>query len=221
MSDEQTQLSLRDLVDLEAWLDESFRDEVLANPGAAAAKVAEKYGVELPAGVQFSAVSDSETQYNLVLSANPAGDAPAASASEVRAYGMELMGAPRRIPGGEAGQQLLALLQPGHLQGHQPYGSGLEQGRRAGVGDLDASPQPAVPQMQTPLRHPVRALSLAERSHLARLLRRGRWDRRSRPPAGVVGAHVLRRPPGALLPPPARRRAEPPHGRSPSGGGRR
>ena len=94
MSDERTQLSLRDLVDLEAWLDESFRDEVLADPGAAAAKVAEKYGIDLPEGVQFRAVADSETQYNLVLSANPAGEAPAATASEVRAYGMDLMGLP-------------------------------------------------------------------------------------------------------------------------------
>jgi hypothetical protein len=86
MSDEKTQLSLRDIVDLEAWLDESFRDEVLKNPAGAVAKVAQKYGIDIPAGVNFAVASDSETQYNLVLSANPAGDAPAVSGSEVSGY---------------------------------------------------------------------------------------------------------------------------------------
>jgi hypothetical protein len=124
VSDERTQLSLRDLVDLEAWLDESFRDEVLANPGAAAAKVAEKYGVELPAGVQFNAVSDSETQYNLVLSANPAGDAPAASASEVRAYGMTL-GAPAPDPQEvKRGSSYSLFCNPAICQAISRYGSG-------------------------------------------------------------------------------------------------
>jgi hypothetical protein len=86
----KTPLSLRDVVDLEAWLDESFRDDLMQNPGGAVARVAEKYGIEVPAGMNFSVVSDTETQYNLILSVNPAGEAPAASASEVRAYGMDL-----------------------------------------------------------------------------------------------------------------------------------
>ena len=93
----KTELSLRDIVDLEAWLDESFKAEVLKDPSAAVAKIAQKYGVELPAGVDFRVVSDTDTQYNLVLSTNPAGDMPASEASEVSAYGMTLM-SPGRDP---------------------------------------------------------------------------------------------------------------------------
>jgi hypothetical protein len=82
----KSQLSLRDIVDLEAWLDPSFKEEVQSNPAAGVAKVAEKYGIDLPDGVDFRVVSDSDTEYHLVLSTNPAGDAPAAAGSEVSGY---------------------------------------------------------------------------------------------------------------------------------------
>jgi len=113
MSDaSKTQLSLRDIVDLEAWLDESFKAEVLQDPAGAVAKVAEKYGVELPGGVEYRVVSDTDTQYNIVLSTNPAGDMPASEASEVRAYGMEMISNPSRPDEAKRGSSYTIFCNP-------------------------------------------------------------------------------------------------------------
>jgi hypothetical protein len=94
MSDaEKTQLSLRDIVDLEAWLDPTFKDQLQQDPAPAMQKLGEKYGMEIPAGIDFRVLSDSDKVYHLVLSSDAAGEAPASAESEVSGY-MDMIAAP-------------------------------------------------------------------------------------------------------------------------------
>jgi hypothetical protein len=79
-------LDLRAIVDLEAWQDPRFKDEVQRDPAAAVAKLAKKYGMPVPAGISFRTVSDEDTVYHLVISNNPAGLAPSDDGSEIKGY---------------------------------------------------------------------------------------------------------------------------------------
>lgn len=89
MAQAQTQepvLDLRALVDLEAWQDPRFKAEVQSNPNEAIAKLAKKYGVEVPEGMQFRTVTDETNVYHLVISNNPAGVSPDDAESDVMGY---------------------------------------------------------------------------------------------------------------------------------------
>lgn len=83
---EKTRLGLRDIIDLEAWADPAFRDQLVKDTPAVMATLAQKYGIEVPTGVEFRVVADTENVYHLPISVNPAGDAPAAAESEVAGY---------------------------------------------------------------------------------------------------------------------------------------
>jgi hypothetical protein len=90
---EKTTLSLRDIVDLESWLDPSFGEQLQSDTAGTIARLGEKYGVEVPADVEFRVVVDTDNVFHIPLSVNPAGDAPAATESEVSGY-MNLIAAP-------------------------------------------------------------------------------------------------------------------------------
>jgi len=90
---EKTTLSLRDIVDLECWLDPTFGDQLQGDTAGTMARLAEKYGAELPGGVEFRVVADTESVFHIPLSVNPAGDVPAAAESEVSGY-MDMIAAP-------------------------------------------------------------------------------------------------------------------------------
>lgn len=94
----KTELSVRDIADLEAFVDPRFREELQQDPASAMGKLAEKYGIDIPSGVNFRVHSDSDSEYNLVLSSNPAGDAPATAGSEVSGY-MDMISAPTSTSG--------------------------------------------------------------------------------------------------------------------------
>ena len=79
-------LDLRSIVDLEAWQDPRFKAEVQANPKAAVAKLAAKYGFEVPSEIEFRTVSDADNVYHLVVSNNPAGVSPDDADSEIKGY---------------------------------------------------------------------------------------------------------------------------------------
>jgi len=99
MSDtSKTELGVRDIVDLEAFIDPRFRDELQQDPAGAMGKLAEKYGIDIPAGVTCRVLSDTDSEYHLVLSNNPAGDAPATAGSEVSGY-MDMIAAPTSTSG--------------------------------------------------------------------------------------------------------------------------
>lgn len=83
---EQNTLDLRSIVDLEAWQDPRFKAEVQADPKAAVAKLAAKYGFEVPAEIEFRAVTDQDNVYHLVISNNPAGVSPDDAESELMGY---------------------------------------------------------------------------------------------------------------------------------------
>ena len=94
----KTEPSVRDLADLEAFVDPRFREELEQDPSSAMGKLADKYGIEIPSGVTFRVHSDSDTEYHVVLSNNPAGDAPSMAGSEVSGY-MDMVGAPTATSG--------------------------------------------------------------------------------------------------------------------------
>ena len=94
----KSQLSVRDIVDLEAFVDPRFRDELQQDPSSAMGRLAQKYNIDMPSGVTFRVLNDSDSEYHLVLSNNPAGDAPATSGSEVSGY-MDTIAAPTSTSG--------------------------------------------------------------------------------------------------------------------------
>lgn len=86
MSNTNLPFDLRTLVDLEAWQNPRFRNEVQRDPKAAVTRLAAQYGITLPEGMEFRTVSDTAKVYNLVISENPVGASADEFGSEVQAY---------------------------------------------------------------------------------------------------------------------------------------
>ena len=85
---EERPLDLMALVNAEAWLDPEFKAQLEADTDAAMRRLADKHGLELPQGVQYSVVNNTETVQHVVLWPDPSGLAPAEEASEVQGYAL-------------------------------------------------------------------------------------------------------------------------------------
>lgn len=84
--EERPGLDLNAFVNAEAWLNPEFKSELEADPNAAMVKLAQKHGLELPEGVRYNVVSNTEQVQHLVLWPAPAGESPADLESEVQGY---------------------------------------------------------------------------------------------------------------------------------------
>ena len=92
MSNATLPFDLRTLVDLEAWQNPRFKDELMRDANAAVAGLATRYGFDISGAMEFRAVADSDSVYHLVVSTNPVGASPADAGSEVQAYMSQFQG---------------------------------------------------------------------------------------------------------------------------------
>ena len=79
-------VDLNAFVNAEAWLNPEFKSQLESDPDAAMRSLAEKHGLELPEGVSYKVVSNTESTQHLVLWPTPSGDSPADLESEVQGF---------------------------------------------------------------------------------------------------------------------------------------
>jgi hypothetical protein len=84
--EERPFVDLNAFVNAEVWLDPQFKSELESDPNAAMQRLAEKHGLELPEGVNYQVVANTEQTQHIVLWPTPSGDSPADLESEVQGF---------------------------------------------------------------------------------------------------------------------------------------